>query len=260
MQSYLIWSAVEMNLLWWVICAIIASVIGAKKGRPLLGFLLGLLCGPIGILITLLIKGDHKQCPRCMERIHKKASICPYCRTEIPISHRELQLGNWIFGLIIAVGVVLCTAGIIVYLDGQPQKIITSNTAANSKPVIPPNSESDSARDTRRSSTLHRVKYEVTYSPTGGYIDEGNYLRMEGWSANLTYTNEQGGTSQESDANLTWSKTFLAERGQRLYISAQEGRGSRIGAITVWLYVDERLVKRSTSKGAYAIATASGRL
>lgn len=83
---------------------------------------------------------------------------------------------------------------------------------------------------------------------------------MDEGSANLTYTNEHGGTSQESDAKLTWSKTFLAERGQRLYISAQESRCSRIGAITVWLYVNDRLVKRSTSKGAYTIATASARL
>lgn len=62
MEPHSIWSAVETNLLWWVICAIIASVIGAKKGRLILGFLLGFLCGPIGILITLLIKGNRREC------------------------------------------------------------------------------------------------------------------------------------------------------------------------------------------------------
>ncbi len=142
----MIWSAVDKNLLWWTICAIIASVVGARKGRPVLGFLLGLLCGPIGILITLLIKGNRRECSHCRERIHKNASICPHCQTEIPRGYGEIRLGNWVFGLVIAIGVILCTAGIIAYLNEQSQSIITSNTAGKPKQIIPPDSGADPNR------------------------------------------------------------------------------------------------------------------
>lgn len=104
----------EANLLWWAICAIIASLVGAKKGRPVLGFFLGLLCGPIGILTTLLIKGNRRECPRCRERIHKDAWVCPYCRGEIPAGYGELHSGSgWAMKLAVVLVALIITVGII---------------------------------------------------------------------------------------------------------------------------------------------------
>lgn len=41
-------------------CGLIASVIaGARRGNPTAGFVLGLLLGPIGILITFLLGRDE---------------------------------------------------------------------------------------------------------------------------------------------------------------------------------------------------------
>lgn len=101
--------------LWWwsPLCGIIGSVIGSKKGRLTVGFILGFLAGPIGIGITLLLKGNREPCPFCLERIHKDASVCPCCHTELPAGYGEIKSGNgWavklafvLVGLIIIAGI-----------------------------------------------------------------------------------------------------------------------------------------------------------
>lgn len=176
-------------------------------------------------------------------------------------SRRQSGSINWIFGLVVAIGIILCTAGIIAYLNERPQKKPSSNTAPKPQQIIPPDFKSDSAQETHRSAALHKVTYLVTFSLEADEEIPGHMgIPDMPWHGNLTYTNEQGGMSQESDAKLPWSKTFLVESGERLYISAQEGVGAQTGAITVSIYVDQRLAKTSTSKGAYTIATASARL
>jgi len=72
----------EIALL-WIICAVIAAAIGSRKGEAGSGFLIGLVLGPFGILFALLSSGDRVPCPHCKERIHKKAEICPHCRTPL---------------------------------------------------------------------------------------------------------------------------------------------------------------------------------
>lgn len=73
----------------------------------------------------------------------------------------------------------------------------------------------------------------------------------------LTYENQSGGTSQESQVLLPWSYKFTsANSGDWLYISAQNETSS--GCVVVEIYKDGKLYKRSQSCGAYVIATASG--
>lgn len=88
-----------------------------------------------------------------------------------------------------------------------------------------------------------RVKYEVT--GTANTVD-------------VTYENEDGGTSQESDVSVPWSYTFDGEPGDFVYISAQNQGES--GSVTVTIYTDGDEFKSSTSEGSYVIATASGTL
>lgn len=63
-----------------MLCAIVAALIGARKGEGFLAFILGLLLGPIGILIALVSKGNRRPCPWCKETVHKEAVVCPRCR------------------------------------------------------------------------------------------------------------------------------------------------------------------------------------
>ena len=94
------------------------------------------------------------------------------------------------------------------------------------------------------SPTSYLVSYEVTGTAE---------------SVSVTYTNRDGGTSQESNVDLPWScpPVFCPSKiGDWLYISAQNN--GDYGSVTTKIYVDGELFKKSTSYGAYVIATSSG--
>lgn len=67
----------------WILCGIIAAMIGSKKGEGCLAFILGVILGPFGILIALFSTGNRIQCPYCKELIHKDANVCPHCQREV---------------------------------------------------------------------------------------------------------------------------------------------------------------------------------
>jgi hypothetical protein len=66
-----------------IIFGIIAAIIGDKKGQGLFGLFLGILLGPLGVLIMLTTKGNRKNCPYCKELIHKNATRCSHCQKEL---------------------------------------------------------------------------------------------------------------------------------------------------------------------------------
>jgi len=72
----------------WFICAIIAALIGDRKGEGVAGFLLGLLLGPLGIIAAALSRGNRMNCPYCKELINKKATVCPHCQREIELAKK----------------------------------------------------------------------------------------------------------------------------------------------------------------------------
>lgn len=67
----------------WLLCAIVAAVIGGRRNRTGTGFFLGVLFGPFGILFALLLKGNRIKCSYCRELIDPQATVCPHCRTEL---------------------------------------------------------------------------------------------------------------------------------------------------------------------------------
>jgi len=75
-----------------IIVAIVASVVlfgiigyfvGEKREAGGIGALLGILLGPIGVLIAAIVADERKKCPQCLERINTGAKICASCRTQI---------------------------------------------------------------------------------------------------------------------------------------------------------------------------------
>lgn len=76
-------------LLIWFLFAAGGAAIGVPKDRGLLGFFLGLLFGPFGLLFICLIPGNRRTCPACKMRVHPEASICPHCRSEIGLPGKE---------------------------------------------------------------------------------------------------------------------------------------------------------------------------
>lgn len=89
----------------------------------------------------------------------------------------------------------------------------------------------------------YQVRYEVTGSAS---------------TVDITYQNEDGGTSQLSDVTLPWSLAFTGEALDFVYVSAQNQ--GETGTVTVTIYKDGEQFKTSTSSGAYVIASADGAL
>ena len=74
----------ELFVLNWLFCCVLATLIGAKKGFGYLGFFLGILLGPIGLIIVLLLARNRQLCPYCKSRIHLEATVCPKCQRDLP--------------------------------------------------------------------------------------------------------------------------------------------------------------------------------
>ncbi len=70
-------------IIFWLLCGIVAAVIGSRKGKPITALFIGVLLGPFGILAALLSKGDRKICPFCSEPIHREATVCPRCHHDL---------------------------------------------------------------------------------------------------------------------------------------------------------------------------------
>jgi hypothetical protein len=76
-----------MYVVLWLVFAIWAAAVGSKKGKPVAGFFVGLLLGPIGVALAYLDKGKkswvpdgYVACTHCLEKMREGAAVCPHCR------------------------------------------------------------------------------------------------------------------------------------------------------------------------------------
>ena len=88
---------------------------------------------------------------------------------------------------------------------------------------------------------IYEVKYEII----------GTAQRV-----NVIYENSLGGVWEIEDISIPWSINVFRVDGSFLYICAQNQYQG--GSVTVFIYIDNILFKRSTSNDPYAIVSASG--
>jgi len=72
----------------WLLCGLIGTAIGIKKGyHPTVSLLAGLVLGVFSPLM-IFITSKVKKCPQCSELVKKEALVCRFCKHEFSRERR----------------------------------------------------------------------------------------------------------------------------------------------------------------------------
>ena len=90
-------------LIIWILCGVISLVVATNKGRNAFGwFVLGVLGGPLGLVLALVVpknqktlesqaleRGDMTKCHSCAELVRAEAVRCRYCGASLYLKPSE---------------------------------------------------------------------------------------------------------------------------------------------------------------------------
>lgn len=130
--------------LFWILCAVAAGMLGARKGQPLAAFFVGLILGPFGVLFAALSKGDRRTCPSCRELVHPAATRCPHCQEAMRSNPHGARVSY--FGPIL---VLVFVAAVVVF-------VVARDRAAGKPHVLPPSRPVEALTDTEKAPPARR--------------------------------------------------------------------------------------------------------
>jgi hypothetical protein len=64
----------------WLACGLLGHIVGAQKEAGTTGTVLGLLFGPLGVIVAGFIDA-RPICPTCGTRLNGQPTLCPACKT-----------------------------------------------------------------------------------------------------------------------------------------------------------------------------------
>lgn len=64
-----------------IIFGVLGAIVGSRREKGVMGFYLGLLLGPIGVIVAFALDG-RQSCVKCNSRLNGKPAVCPHCGQE----------------------------------------------------------------------------------------------------------------------------------------------------------------------------------
>jgi hypothetical protein len=74
----------------WLLCGLLGRIVGSQKGAGTAGTVLGLLFGPIGVIVAGFIDA-RPCCPTCGTRLNQRPVLCPACKTRFKWNGKECE-------------------------------------------------------------------------------------------------------------------------------------------------------------------------
>lgn len=127
-----------------IVCAILSAWIASTKKRSgCAWFLIGLILGPIAIILAAVMSRTHSGwvCEYCKEEVQRDAVVCPHCRRELrppPVTPHQPRVWNWILAALITLLVLGLIYSCVVLARKKSNEVAAPEASKQSQQIAKP--------------------------------------------------------------------------------------------------------------------------